>query len=194
MRMVRGSVRPWLIAVLGAAVAAVLVTSLVVVLRPPIEARPLKTQPLAPSDYHPVDQAAIDYLADYGTEVALIPTDQSPQKAVEVAMRSFGQTAVKEPQQVSLATATVAHYGIGTDNAHGTKGLKLTIQDRRVWVVIFDGFKNFAFGPAPSKLGKGSPASYDITRLVVSVDEATNEFLLSETSISLSRKLLLTLT
>ena len=181
MRTVRGSFRPWFIAFLGVAVAAVLVTLLVVVLRPPLEARPLETQPLAPSDYHSVDQAAIDYLADFGTQVALIPTDESPQKAVEVAMRSFGQTAVKEPQQVSLATVTVTHYGVGSENAHDTKGLKLTIQDRRVWLVIFDGFRSFAFGPAPSKLGKGSPARYDITRLVVYVDEATNEFLLSET-------------
>jgi len=98
-----------------------------------------------------------------------------------VASNAFGQAAGKKPGEVSLASATVSHYGVGSDGAPGTDGLKLKIQDRRVWLVVFDDIKNFAFGPAPSKLGEGSPAKYEITRPVVYVDEATSEFLLAET-------------
>lgn len=166
-----------LVAALVTAVAAAATTVAIVSSRPPIEARPL-----APSNYRSVGNDAIEQLADAGTRVEIVPTHESPEKAILVASNAFGQTVGKEPQEVSLAIVTVSHYGTDSDDAPGTEGLKLKIHDRLVWLVIFEDFKNYAFGPAPTKLSdQGETARYEVTRLVVYVDQATNEFLLADT-------------
>lgn len=137
---------------------------------------------MTPVDYRSVDQVAIDDLATYGTQVELLPTEQSPEGAIAEASNAFGQTMGKEPQEVSLATVTVSHYRQDGDGDLKTDDDKAIIQDRRVWLVVFDHFTSVGFGPAPAKLHKGGePALTQVTRLAVFVDAATNEFLYANT-------------
>lgn len=137
--------------------------------------------PASPSDYPAVDESAIKYLAEFGTDVSIIATETSPEEAISVAADSFGQTANRRPQEVSLAEVTVRRYGVGSEDSPDTKDLKLIIENRRVWLVVFDDFKNFRFGPAPTSGESSKPAEYELARLVVYVDEATNQFLRAET-------------
>ncbi|MFT4109995.1 MAG: hypothetical protein QM633_10335 [Propionicimonas sp.] len=141
---------------------------------------PLAATPAAPAQYRPVDDAAIRALSETGTEIHLVATAESPEEAVALAKRSFGQTVDKQPSEVSMARVTVRNYGVGAEDSPGAEGSKLVIEDRLVWVVIFEDFKNFAFGPAPES-GASKAAEFDVTRLAVYVDEATNDFLRAET-------------
>lgn len=166
--------RTWIYISVVVAGVAVLFSALVVA------RSPLAATPAAPTEYRPVDDAAILALSETGTEINLVATVESPEEAIALARRSFGQTVDKQPSEVSMARITIHNYGVGAEDSPGTEGSKLLIVDRLVWVIVFEDFKDFAFGPAPES-GASKAAVFQITRLAVYVDEATNEFLRAET-------------
>lgn len=137
----------------------------------------------------PVDREVVDELAKVGTDVTIVETSDSPAEAVDVAARAFGQTAGRRPGQVSLAKVTVRDYTEVPDDpkADPAEGRRV-IDDRLVWLVVFDDVKNFVFGPAPRSDEPAPTPTYDLARLVVMVDAGTTTFLRAETVASATKR------
>lgn len=123
--------------------------------------------------------------ADGGTNARSAPLDRS-RAAVspDQALRLLGAGAFSTngPSEMSLARVTVSQSGteLQPDPTKPSR-LKLDIDDRLCWLIVFDDAEVPILGPDPGAgVEPGSPGTYKATMFVL-VDAVTGEFLRAET-------------
>lgn len=135
----------------------------------------------------PLSLATIRAMHDQGTEVtvgaaatALGAPAVDEGTAIATAALGFYFTQGKQPAEVSLASVTVADYGKGNPDPNAPTDLKLYIQDRPAWVVVFNDVRLPVFGPYVPGPNQPTNANYYTARLFVLIDAQTGDFLTAE--------------
>jgi hypothetical protein len=135
----------------------------------------------------PLTQTTIQAMQAQGTEVtvgaaatALGAPAVDESTAIATAALGFYFTQGKQPAEVSLASVTVTDYGKGNPDPNAPTDLKLYIQDRPSWVVVFDDVQLPVFGPYVPGPNQPTNANYYTARLFVLIDAQTGEFLRAE--------------
>ncbi len=131
----------------------------------------------------PLSLTTIRAMYDQGTEVsvgaaaAALGPPAVPERSAIVTAATQG----KEPAEVSLASVTVTDYGEGNPDPKAPTDLKLFIEDRQAWVVVFNDVRLIVFGQ-PYVPGPNQPtdASNYAGRLFVLIDAQTGEYLTAE--------------
>jgi hypothetical protein len=185
----------WILAAVGASAA---LASLAVVITLASQSGPAghagsdpPEQPVAPK--MPVDLAqplsvtTIHAMQAQGTEVSVgaaataLGTPAVTQgTAIATAAQEFHFTNGKQPGEVSLAGVTVTDYGRGNPDPNAPIDLKLYIEDRQAWVVVFDDVQIPAGGPYEPGRDSSKRPGYYTARLFVLIDAQTGEFLRAE--------------
>jgi hypothetical protein len=135
----------------------------------------------------PLTSTTIEAMQAQGTEVtvgaaaaALGAPAVDESTAITTAAVGFYFTQGKQPAEVSLASVTVTDYGKGNPDPNAPTDLKLYIEGRQVWVVVFDDVQLPVFGPYVPGPNQPTNANYYTARLFVLIDAQTGEFLTAE--------------
>lgn len=135
----------------------------------------------------PLSATTIQAMHDQGTEVtvgaaamALGTPAVAESTAIATAAQEFYFTKGKQPAEVSMASVTVTDYGKGNPDPKEPTNLKLYIEDRQAWVVVFNDVQLPVFGPYVPGPTQPTNANYYAARLFVLIDAQTGEFLSAE--------------
>jgi hypothetical protein len=135
----------------------------------------------------PLTQTTIQAMQAQGTEVtvgaaatALGAPAVDESTAIATAALGFYFTQGKQPAEVSLASVTVTDYGKGNPDPNAPTDLKLYIEDRQAWVVVFNDVQLPVFGPYVPGPNQPTNANYYTARFFVLIDAQTGEFLRAE--------------
>jgi hypothetical protein len=135
----------------------------------------------------PLSLTTIQAMHDQGTEVTVgaaataqgVPAVAESTAIATVAL-GFYFTQGKEPAETSLASVTVTDYGKGNPDPNAPTDLKLYIEDRQAWVVVFNDVQIPYGGPYEPGRDWSKRPGYYAARLFVLIDAQTGEYLTAE--------------